>query len=52
MVYLISIDHHEGSEEQQFGEEYFDNEIYDYKKKVVNTLPLFLENIKKFPHQF
>ena len=47
-TYLISIDHHQGSEEQQFGEEYFDNEIYDYKKKVVDTLPLFLENIKKF----
>ena len=47
-TYLISIDHHQGSEEQQFGEEYFDSEVYDYKKKVVDTLPLFLKNIKKF----
>ena len=47
-TYLISIDHHQGSEEQQFGEEYFDSEIYKKKKKVVDTLPLFLENIKKF----
>ena len=47
-TYLISIDHHKGSEEQQFGEEYFDEEIYDYEKKVVDTHPLFLKNIKKF----
>ena len=33
-TYLISIDHHQGSEEQQFGEEYFDKEIYDYKKNI------------------
>ena len=26
-TYLISIDHHKGSEEQQFGEEYFDGQI-------------------------
>tara|TARA_B100000287_G_scaffold158349_1_gene149402 strand:- start:14856 stop:15461 length:606 start_codon:yes stop_codon:yes gene_type:complete len=45
--YLYSIDHHRGSEEQQLGEEYFDEEIYDYKKERVNTLPLFLKNIEK-----
>ena len=45
---LFSIDHHKGSEEQQFGEEYFDEEIYDFSKKQVNTLPIFLKNIKKF----
>jgi len=45
---LFSIDHHQGSEEQQFGEEYFDEEIYDFSKKQVNTLPLFLKNIKEF----
>tara|TARA_B100001996_G_scaffold102329_1_gene76818 strand:+ start:905 stop:1510 length:606 start_codon:yes stop_codon:yes gene_type:complete len=43
--YLYSVDHHRGSEEQQFGQEYFDEEIYDHKKERVNTLPLFLENI-------
>ena len=45
---LFSIDHHRGSEEQQFGEEYFDEEIYDYQKKRVDTYPLFISNIKKF----
>lgn len=45
---LFSIDHHKGSEEQQFGEEYFDEEIYDFSKKQVDTLPMFLSNIKKF----
>ena len=45
---LYSVDHHKGSEEQQFGEEYFDEEIFDYSKNEVNTLPLFLKNISKF----
>ena len=45
---LFSIDHHRGSEEQQFGEEYFDEEIYEYEKKRVDTYPLFISNIKKF----
>ena len=45
---LYSVDHHKGSEEQQFGEEYFDKEIFDYSKNEVNTLPLFLSNISKF----
>ena len=45
---LFSIDHHHGSEEQQYGEEYFDEDIYDFDEKRVNTLPLFLENISKF----
>jgi predicted O-methyltransferase YrrM len=45
---LFSIDHHRGSEEQQFGEEYFDEEIFDYEKKRVDTYPLFISNIKKF----
>tara|TARA_B100000401_G_scaffold182045_1_gene122401 strand:+ start:3130 stop:3735 length:606 start_codon:yes stop_codon:yes gene_type:complete len=43
--YLYSIDHHKGSEEQQLGQEYFDEEIYDYEKERVDTLPLFLQNI-------
>ena len=45
---LYSVDHHRGSEEQQYGEEYFDEEIYDFSANQVNTLPLFLNNIKKF----
>ena len=43
--YLYSVDHHRGSEEQQFGQEYFDEEIYDHEKGRVDTLPLFLKNI-------
>ena len=45
---LFSIDHHRGSEEQQYGEEYFDEEIYDFSTNKVNTLPTFLKNIEKF----
>ena len=45
---LYSVDHHRGSEEQQYGEEYFDKEIYNFSTKQVNTLPLFLKNIRKF----
>ena len=45
---LYSVDHHRGSEEQQYGEEYFDEEIYDFSANQVNTLPLFLKNIRKF----
>ena len=43
--YLYSIDHHRGSEEQQLGQEYFDEEIYDHKQERVDTLPFFLKNI-------
>ena len=45
---LITIDHHEGSEEQQLGELYFDPEVYDEKLKKINTLPLLEENLAKF----
>ena len=47
-THLITIDHHRGSEEQQFGEEYFDSEEYDYKNNRVDTLPTLLRNISKF----
>ncbi len=40
---LFSIDHHEGSEEQQPGEEYFDPELFDKKTGKVNTFPFFLK---------
>ena len=42
---VFTIDHHLGSEEHQINEEYFDEEIYDYTKKRVNTLPLLIKNI-------
>ena len=38
---LISIDHHKGSEEQQFGQEYFDPKLYDKETKSINTFPHF-----------
>ena len=47
-AHLVTIDHHRGSEEQQFGEEYFDSEEYDYKNNRVDTLPTLLRNISKF----
>ena len=37
-----------GSEEQQFGEEYFDPDEYDYKNNRVDTLPTLKKNIKDF----
>lgn len=36
---LFTIDHHRGSEEQQFGEGYFDPDLYDEKEKKVDTFP-------------
>ena len=44
---VFTLDHHAGSEEHQLDEEYFDKEIYDYKNKRVNTLPLLIKNINK-----
>jgi predicted O-methyltransferase YrrM len=44
---LFSIDHHEGSEEQQPGQEYFDPELLDAKTKKINTFPIFQEVIHK-----
>jgi predicted O-methyltransferase YrrM len=43
---LFTIDHHRGSEEQQFGEEYFDPDEYDYTKKRVDTLPSLKKNLE------
>ena len=47
-THLVTIDHHRGSEEQQFGEEYFDSEEYDYENNRVDTIPTLLRNISKF----
>ncbi len=44
---LYSIDHHRGSEEQQPGEEYFDQDLYDDRTGGVNTLPLFRDTLKR-----
>ena len=45
---MITIDHHRGSEEQQYGEEYFDPDEYDYENKRVDTMPTLLKNINNF----
>lgn len=44
---LFSIDHHRGSEEQQPGEEYCDPDLINDSGKGINTLPYFLETIKR-----
>jgi len=38
---MFSIDHHRGSEEQQPGEEYFDEELFDEESGRIDTLPFF-----------
>ncbi len=38
---LYSLDHHEGSEEQQPGQEYFDPELFDEKTGRINTFQIF-----------
>jgi predicted O-methyltransferase YrrM len=44
---LFCVDHHEGSEEQQYGQEYFDPDLYDKDRQIVDTLPLFMDTIRK-----
>lgn len=44
---LFTIDHHCGSEEQQPGQLYFDPEIFDSSKGVINSLPLLRETLYK-----
>jgi len=46
--FVYSIDHHLGSEEHQFNEEYFDEETYDFSKNRVDTFPLLIKNINDF----
>jgi MMP 1-O-methyltransferase len=42
---LFSVDHHEGSEEQQPGQAYFDPDLYDIKTRKINTFPIFYQAI-------
>lgn len=44
---LYSLDHHQGSEEQQPGEEYFDPDLFDPRTQGINTFPFFRETLKK-----
>jgi hypothetical protein len=43
---LFSIDHHEGSEEQQPGQQYFDPELLDAATGRINTFPLFRKTLR------
>ncbi len=45
---LFSIDYHEGSEEQQPGEQYFDPELFDPRSFSVDTLGYFRKTIQYF----
>lgn len=45
--HLFCVDHHRGSEEQQYGEEYFDPDLFDEEQQIVDTLPHFMKNIRK-----
>lgn len=42
---LFSIDHHQGSEEQQPGEAYFDPELFDYRTYLVDTFNSFRQTL-------
>ena len=42
---LFSIDHHQGSEEHQPGEEYFDPALFDFRTFSTNTFPLFRQTL-------
>ena len=44
---LYSVDHHRGSEEQQPGEQYFDPDLVDDTGEGIDTLPYFLETIRR-----
>jgi predicted O-methyltransferase YrrM len=44
---LFSIDHHEGSEEQQQGQEYFDPELLDPATGRIDTFPHFRKKIRE-----
>jgi predicted O-methyltransferase YrrM len=44
---LFSVDHHQGSEEQQPGEEYFDPDLYDPQTGGIDTFKAFRATIKR-----
>lgn len=45
---LFSLDHHQGSEEQQPGEAYFDAELLNKETGLVDTLGFFRKTIRNF----
>ncbi|MBN1652427.1 MAG: class I SAM-dependent methyltransferase [Deltaproteobacteria bacterium] len=44
---LICIDHHRGSEEQQKGEEYYDDELYDTETGQIDSLVFLRRTIRQ-----
>jgi predicted O-methyltransferase YrrM len=44
---LFSIDHHQGSEEQQPGQPYFDADLIDSKSGLIDSFPYFRDIIRK-----
>ena len=44
---LFSVDHHQGSEEQQPGQEYYDPDLLDPVTGRINTFPLFCKTIRE-----
>jgi len=44
---LFTIDHHCGSEEQQPGQLYFDPDLFDSRRGVIDSLPLLRETLHK-----
>jgi predicted O-methyltransferase YrrM len=44
---LFSIDHHQGSEEQQPGGEYYDPELFDPATGRIDTFPLFRKTLRE-----
>jgi MMP 1-O-methyltransferase len=44
---LFTIDHHRGSEEQQYGEGYFDPDLYDEKEQKVDTFPHLRKTLER-----
>ena len=45
--FLYSIDHHQGSEEQQPGEEYHDPDLLSISGDGINTLPFFIDTLER-----
>lgn len=44
---LFTVDHHSGSEENQKGWEWFDESLVDPKTQKLNTLPTFVETMRR-----
>ncbi len=44
---LFAVDHHRGSEEQQAGEAYFDEDLYDRNSGRIDTFPFFRNTISE-----